>query len=208
MDRAELVRAVSSVRASSARPVLVAIDGRSGSGKSWLAAELAPLLRAAVVPGDDFYRVMDDDERRALHAASGAARYFDWERLRAEALVPLRDDGPAAYHPFDWSGHRGADPAGTAVPPTAVPPGLSVEVREIEPRDVVLVEGVYSARAELADLVELAVLVEVDRATRLRRLAERAAHDPDWHIRWESAEAYYFSTLRPPETFDVLVAGH
>jgi hypothetical protein len=50
------------------------------------------------------------------------------------------------------------------------------------------------------------VLVEVDRATRLARLSARG-DDSGWQSRWESAEAYYFSTLRPPETFDALVPG-
>jgi uridine kinase len=130
MDRAQVMRAIVSVKAASTHPVLVAIDGRSGSGKSTMAAELAPMLRAAVVTGDDFYRVLPDADRRALHAAEGVARYFDWERLREEALVPLRGDRPATFHPYDW--HAGQ---------------LSTQVREIPSRDVILVEGVYSARA-------------------------------------------------------------
>jgi uridine kinase len=194
MDRDGLVRAIASARASSAFPVLVAIDGRSGSGKSTLAAQLAAELGASVVSGDDFYRPMDHDERRGLHAATGAAQYFDWQRLRAEALVPLRGDRPAVFRPYDWAGESHVG-------------GLADELREIESRDVILIDGVYSARTELADLVDLAVLVEVDRATRLRRLAERSHDNAYWHTRWESAEAYYFSTLRPPETFDALILG-
>jgi uridine kinase len=189
MDRAQVMRAIVSIKAVSTHPVVVALDGRSGSGKSTLAAELAPMLRAAVVAGDDFYRVLSDADRRALHAAEGVARYFDWERLREEALVPLRGDRPATFHPYDWH--------------TAE---LATQVREIPSREVVLVEGVYSARSELADLVDLAVLVEVDRTTRLGRLAARGDAS-GWQDRWESAEAYYFSTLRPPETFDAVVPG-
>ena len=49
------------------------------------------------------------------------------------------------------------------------------------------------------------VVVEVRRA----RLASR--EEPtflaDWHRRWDSAEWYYFSKVRPPETFDLVVAN-
>jgi uridine kinase len=38
-----------------ARPLLVGIDGPSGSGKSVLAALVAECLGAALVPGDDFF---------------------------------------------------------------------------------------------------------------------------------------------------------
>lgn len=36
------------------RPVLIGLGGATSSGKSTLAARLAPLLRAPIVPQDDF----------------------------------------------------------------------------------------------------------------------------------------------------------
>jgi uridine kinase len=70
---------------------MVAIDGQSAAGKSTFAAALAARIDAALVSGDDFYRVMNDEDRAQLSASDGIERYFDWERMRAEVLVPLRE---------------------------------------------------------------------------------------------------------------------
>ncbi|MFM6173306.1 MAG: (d)CMP kinase, partial [Sphaerospermopsis kisseleviana] len=84
-------------RARPELPVVVALDGRSGAGKSTLADAIAHDLGAALVHGDDFYRDMPDAERRALSAERGVDRFFDWERLRDEALIPLRARTAARY---------------------------------------------------------------------------------------------------------------
>jgi len=175
--------------------VVVALDGRSGVGKSTLAAAVARDLGAAVVHGDDFYRDMSDADRRALSPAEGVDRYFDWERLRDEALIPLRERRAASFRCFDW----------------AVGHGLG-EGMTIEPRDLVIVEGVYSARPELEPLIDLRVLVALDEIERGQRLDRRAGgtdrHAPSaWDARWDAAERVYFDTIRPEHEFDLVIDG-
>jgi len=172
-------------------PVVVAVDGRSGSGKSTLARALATELGGVVVEGDDFYRDMPKAERWALDAAEGYLRYFDWERLRAAALEPLLAGRPARYRPFDW-------PAGG---------GLAETECEVHPGGVIVVDGVYSGRPELADLVGLTVLVDVADEERQRRLSARGHGNDSWHSRWEAAEDHYFLRVRPAQSFDYVVAG-
>ena len=91
--------AVRALQAETNGPVVVAVDGHSASGKSTFAAALATRLAAAVVHVDDFYRDMPEVDRLALSASEGISRYFDWERLRAEALVPLAAGRPARSEP-------------------------------------------------------------------------------------------------------------
>jgi hypothetical protein len=81
---------------------IVAVDGHSGAGKSTFAAAQAARIAATLVPGDDFYRVMDEEVRARLSAHEGIGRYFDWERMRDEVLVPLRAGRDARYRPYDW----------------------------------------------------------------------------------------------------------
>ena len=64
------------------RVVVVALDGRSGAGKSALASAAARAFDAAVVHVDDFYRDLPRADRLALSPVQGVDRYFDWERLR------------------------------------------------------------------------------------------------------------------------------
>jgi len=177
-------------RLASRGVVTVAIDGYSGSGKSTLAGRLAPYGGATVVTADDFYRVMDDAVRRELAPEEAVARYFDWERLRDEALAPLRSGLRARYRPYDWAtGGR-----------------LARRTVQIPPAPGVVVDGVYSARPELAAFVDLSVLVDTPRSLRAQRLAERG-DDDGWNARWDVAEQVYFTVVRPPESFDLVVTG-
>ena len=186
-------------RAEAAQPVAIALDGRSGAGKSTLAAVLAERLSAAIVAGDDFYAVMDDQDRWALDAAGGVAFYFDWKRLRDEALTPLRAGQTAQYRPFAWS--VGAGLADTSV--------------TFPPRPFVVVDGVYSARPELSDFIDITVLVITDDNERMRRIAVRrddhalvgSTLNERWHSRWEAAEERYFTFVSPPTAFDLIVHG-
>jgi uridine kinase len=177
------------------RAIVVAVDGHSGAGKSTLAAVVAERAGAAVVHVDDFYRDMAERDRRDLTAAQGADRYFDWERLKAEAIVPLAQRMRAVYGCFDW----------------AVGHGLTKPVT-IDPRDVVLVEGVYSARPEFDGLLDVKVLVDLPAGTRAQRRQQRARtvsrYDPQgWDARWDAAERHYFHAIRPREAFDLIVPG-
>ena len=118
--------------------------------------------------------------------AEVAAAVVDWQRLRDQALSPLAAGRPARFQPYDWSADDGS---------------LAAE-RVLRPADLIIVEGVYSARPELADLVDLAIHLDVDPELRTRRYAERG-NDPAWTRLWERAEAYYFGQVRPPESFDL-----
>ena len=175
--------------------IVVAIDGRSGAGKSTLANAIARDIEAAVVHGDDFYRDMPDVERRAHSAVQGVDRYFDWQRLRDEAIRPLRARRAARFRCFDWTvGH-----------------GLG-EVVVVDPCGVVIVEGVYSARPEFEHLIDLKVLVTIPQEQRVLRLDDRAGerdrHAPEaWDAYWDAAECVYFGTVRPPSDFDLIVVG-
>ena len=173
---------------------LIAIDGMGGSGKSTLASAVAGLGGAAVVHGDDFYRPMDADERAGLTPAQGYDRYFDWQRLRDEVLTPLTAGRDAGYRRYDWSTGALATDGSLAVA-----------------RDgIVVVEGVYTARPELADHYDLVVYVDTPPDESLRRLRVRGDdHGPiDWEARWRLAEEHYLATTRPRERADLVIPGH
>jgi uridine kinase len=71
----------------------------------------------------------------------------------------------------------------------------------------VVIEGLFVSRPELADLVDVTVLVATDAAARERRQLERADATPDWLMRWDAAERWYFDNVRPPASFDVTITG-
>jgi len=68
------------------RPVLVAIDGASGSGKSTFALWLADEFEAALVQSDDFFAAgISNAEWDARTPEERAADAIDWQRVRVEA---------------------------------------------------------------------------------------------------------------------------
>jgi uridine kinase len=157
-----------------------------------LAAAVALRAGASILEGGDFYRdtlsSLSRAQRDAMSDAAVVDAVIDWERLRAEALLPLRAGQAAAFQPYDWDADDGR-----SAPPKITPAA-----------DLVIVEGVYAARPELADLIDLAVYLGVDPQVRDQRYAERE-DDPDWRRFWQRGEAHYFSVVRPPASFDIQI---
>lgn len=184
------VRSVASLieaRAGGDRPIVVAIDGRSGVGKSTYAAELAGIVGATIIEGDDFYS--GGIEIATDPPAARVGRCIDWRRQRA-VLTMLRGGGPAAYRPFDWERFDGS---------------VAAKERVVRPATVILLEGVYSGRPELSDLVDLRILLRAPNAVRQQRLLRREGRIGDWERRWHEAEEWYFAHQLPATGFDLVV---
>lgn len=193
MDFPEAQTAIDRIRelAATRSPLVVAVDGRSGTGKSTLAAWIAGQVGAVVIDQDDFYAGGDIDAWRRLTPEEKADRVIDWGRVRTEALLPLRAGLPACWHPFDWDAME----------------GLAVEPIRAQPSRIVILEGAYSARPELANVIDLSILVTLPDATRWERLLQREgeAFMSEWHGIWDEAEEHYFGTVRPAEGFDLVI---
>lgn len=198
----KILAEVERIRGRLRRPVVVALDGGSGAGKSTIAERLARITSAALVRLDDFYQtVIPESElpRKTIEERLGGV--LDWPRVRGEALEPLRAGRPGRWHAFDFV--RGLGEAGTY--------SLKEEVTEVAPAPTILVEGAYSASPPLRDLIDLAVLVDVpDEARRSRAVArgDDAEFLAGWRRIWDEVEAYYFGHVCPPESFDLVILNN
>ena len=171
-------------------PLLIAVDGLGGAGKSTLAAQLsAALPGSSVVEVDDFYRPMTADERARLGPREGYERYFDWMRLADEAIEPLRGRRRARFRRYDWEMNSLG------------------EWREVAPGGVVIVEGVYSTRPELRPLFGVTVYVDTPREQRAARMIARGYDNLDWLDHWMAAEDWYVCHHRPAERADLVIDG-
>ena len=194
MTLADAVRAVCAAlnerRASRGR-VFAGIDGAGGAGKSTLADGVRDALLgdASIIRCDDFYRPLVDAKYASLTPEEAYENYFDWHRLRDGALMPLRSGKPARYQRYDWSLDQLA------------------EWIETEPREIVLVEGVYATRPELRRLLDLAIFVETPRAERMRRMRARGQDSDSWIARWMVAEDWYLKNIDPASAADLVLDG-
>ncbi|MEU4394115.1 hypothetical protein [Kribbella sp. NPDC023855] len=168
------------------RPCIVAVDGRSGGGKSTLARRLA-----GVVPGSAVVHVDD---------VAWNAPMFGWaELLAGGVLEPLRRGEAVSYRPPAWEAHRRS---GSIVVPAD--------------RSMVIVEGVGAGRRELTDLIDCLIWVQSDFAEAERRglardLASGVNGDIDatiafWHT-WMAAENPFLQADRPWTRADLITAG-
>src|ERR1039458_2006977 len=90
---------------------------------------------------------MRAEERLLLSPQEGYSQYFDWQRLRDQVLIPLASGSDARYQRYDW-------PTGELA---------ASELHHVPRSGVAIVEGVYTARPELAGYYDLTVLVEAPR---------------------------------------------
>ena len=183
---------IAALRVAAPSPVFVALDGRSGAGKSTVANLVGARAAALVIDGDDFYRGGDGAFWDALGPAENVDLVIDWRRQRA-LLERWRRGEPARWRPYDWE----ADDGRRAAEITA------------DPADVVILDGAYSARPELAALFTLRVLLHVPRDVRRERLLHREGERDraEWEARWGEAEDLYFERLMPPDAFDLVLEG-
>jgi len=174
------------------RPFVVAIDGRSGVGKSTLAAAAAARLgNCPVIEGDEFYAGGSAQEWDRRSPAENARCVLDRQGQHA-VLDTLRRGESAQWFGYDWDAFDGRR--------------LDRPSR-VDPAAVVILEGVYSCRPELREVVDLRVLLRTPEAERLARLLAREGDlwADGWFDRWSAAEQYYFTEVVDQAGFDLVL---
>lgn len=166
-------------------PCLLGVDGRSGSGKTHLAGDIAEVLRhcqasVVVVSMDDLYP--------------------GWQGLAAslptlcqDVIIPLSHGQPGAYRRYDWS--RGA----------------FAETVHVPVADAVIIEGVGSTTHWCRPLLRATVWVHAPRDVRLGRACGRTGQGDfaAYADRWSEQEDWLFGPDAYPLTpaaFDFVVA--
>ena len=177
----DLVRLVFDTdQARDGRPWILAVDGRSGSGKSTVAALLHRSVPAsAIVHTDDV----------AWHHS-----FFDWSDLLVEGILkPLRNSRAVSYRPPGWD-KRGRPGA------IQVAAGL----------DLVIVEGVGASRTEVMPWIDRALWVQSDLVEAERRGIARdggTEEARDFWREWGAQEFDFLQRQRPWERATVIVNG-
>ena len=157
---------------------VVGVDGRSGSGKSTFAANLA-----TVAPG---VAIVHTDDVAWHHS------FFDWDELLVDGvLAPVRHQGPpVAYRPPAWDA-RGR--AGSI----DVPSGTRVLV----------VEGVGACRERLHPWFDATVWIQCDPELAYRRVVARGDDPVEFVDEWTARELPFLAHDRPWARATLVVSG-
>ena len=164
------------------RTVVLAVDGRSSSGKTTLAARLqAAVAGSAVVHTDDL---------AWWHSRFGWA-----DLLVGGILMPVHRGEPVAFQPPRWAEHgrRG-----------------SIDVPASCP--LLIVEGVGAGCREAAHLVDALIWVQSDQREAARRSLARVGQPGGPRTvqdlrEWMAEEEPFLAYQRPWERADLVVAG-
>lgn len=193
-----VIEAIQQQLATLAQPIVVAIDGGSGAGKSSLATLIQKQLDVALIPLDDFYSAhIPDQQWEAFTPEEKLEHIFNWKRLRQQVIEPLLQGDVARWHAFNFEAGPHLD--GTYP--------MQDEFKQQAPAAVILIEGAYSASPALTYLVDISILVDIPVNIRHARLAAREDHDflTRWHAFWDPVEDFYFNHVRPKDTFDIVL---
>ena len=164
------------------RSMVLAVEGRSSSGKTTLAARVqAAVAGSAVVHTDDL--------------AWWHSR-FGWADLLIDGiLMPVHQGQPVAFRPPSWAEHGR---------------GGSIDVPADCP--LLIIEGVGAGRREAAHLIDALIWVQSDQAEAERRSLARVGQTGGPRTvqdlrEWMAEEEPFLAEQRPWERADLVVAG-
>ncbi|NHW48085.1 aminodeoxychorismate synthase component I [Paenarthrobacter sp. MSM-2-10-13] len=160
-------------------PVIIAVDGRSGAGKTTLAVELAARLRqhhkVSLFHLEDIYPGWNG-------LMPGIERYV------GTVLKPLSEGMAAEWTSWDWDKHYDG--------------GLNVTL----PAEIVIVEGVGAAADAARPMLDAVVWVEASGDERRRRALTRdgSTYEPYWDS-WAAQEDEWLSSDQVISAADIRV---
>lgn len=161
-----------------ARPFIIALDGRSGSGKTSFATSLASKLGAdhsvSVLRLEDMYHGWD-----GLAAA---------QELYLQLLPQLAAGQSISWPLWDWANNRSGQSA------------------DFTPAEIVIVEGVGASCAGSAAWVDFSIWLEADKQVRKSRALARdgETYSPFWD-QWAAQEDIYQSQQHPAANTDLVL---
>lgn len=168
------------------KPLLLALDGRCGSGKTTLAAQLAERFPdSAVFHTDDFYLPPADRVDGWEHIPCAN---MDLARLSRKVLTPARAGDAVSYRAYSCR------------------EGAYLPAKSIVSKPLFLVEGSYSHHPLLAENYDLRVFVTCSQEEQARRLQAREGERyPNFVQRWIPLEEGYFAQYHIETRADLIL---
>lgn len=166
--------------------VIVAIDGKCGSGKTTLANKIGNLYDCNIFHIDDFFLRPELRTKERLKEVGGNVDYI---RFKKEVINGLLSKSEFKYQIYDCK-------------------TMSLtEYISIKPKKLNIVEGSYSMHPTLIENYHLKIFLDIGPQTQSMRILKR--NGPDMYERfvneWIPKENQYFQEMKIKEKSDLIV---
>ena len=166
---------------------VIAIDGRSASGKTTFSYALAERIGGRVIHMDDFFLPPELRSEERYREAGGNVHY---ERFKEEVLDNLSSSHPFSYRRFNCSlMSYDEDPI------------------IVDPAFPVIIEGAYSLSPRLGKYYDLSVFMTIGKEEQMRRIKIRNGEKKAsvFASRWIPLEEAYFQEMNIEQIADLVI---
>ncbi|MDE7298024.1 MAG: uridine kinase [Lachnospiraceae bacterium] len=191
--------------------IVIAVDGRCGSGKTQLAKLLAQRFKGRIVHTDDFYLPFET-RRPGWEKIAGAN--MDFERLHREVVLPAAQGKAIRYLPYRCHGAQATQKycdgkAGAQAAQRSsygMQDSAQAEAIVLPEAPLTIVEGSYSMHPLLAGCYDLKIFLTCPAKVQRARLQEREGEKfAAFEARWIPLEEQYFRECHVRENCDLQV---
>jgi len=170
------------------KTILIAVDGRSGTGKSTFAKYFANELKqykikTDIIQTDNFYQ----KQKVARSNIDGYAYGYFWEKLREQVILPLKNNKAAEFKLSDWT------------------TGKVFGQRKVEANQMIIIEGVISTYKEIADLFDLKIWLGCQKEARIKRIVNRGDFPEEELKNWQIIEDDYVSGQNKLDNANIII---
>ncbi|NLA76509.1 MAG: hypothetical protein GX851_01535 [Clostridiales bacterium] len=171
---------------SEKKRAVIALEGRSASGKTTAATLISTLYETNIIHMDDFFL---PPELRTAERYGEAGGNVHYERFREEVVSGLERQSGFSYRVFDCSRMD------------------YIDTVKIEPKPLTIVEGAYSAHPRVSFKYDLICFFEITSGEQKRRITERNGEQMYERFReiWIPLENKYFDAFSVKKKSELII---